>query len=82
MDIAVALTGAAANVVALAVANNMSITQILIAGETVVIPNDVSSNIDIVNYYNKFSLTPATGQTYIDGNVLFENGLFENGLFQ
>jgi len=82
LDISVQETGTVESVVDFVLENNVSITQVLIAGNEILVPVNAVNNVEILNYYKKENILPATGETYVDGNVLFENGLFENGLFQ
>lgn len=82
LDIAIQETGTAETVVAIAIANNISVTQLLEVGAEIVIPEDVVGNNEILKYYKKNNIKPVTGKTVSDGEMLFERGLFEAGLFQ
>ena len=81
LDIAMQETGSVETVTEIADANNLAITQLLVVGQEIIIPEGLVGNSDILNYYNKNNIRPATGQTPIDGS-LFEVGLFEPGLFE
>lgn len=63
LDIAIQHTGDVTNAFALAVANGISVTDDLQPGADLVIPDDITTDADILNYYSAKGLQPATGYT-------------------
>lgn len=63
LDIAIQHTGSVENCFAIAVANGFSVSDILFAGLTAEVPEDVFKNTDVLNYYNAKNIQPATGST-------------------
>ncbi|WP_336690577.1 MULTISPECIES: hypothetical protein [unclassified Chryseobacterium] len=61
LDIAIQYTGTVENCFAIAVANGLSVSDVLSAGLPLEIPEDVFKNTDILNYYNAKNIQPATG---------------------
>ena len=63
LDIAIQHTGSVENCFAIAVANGLSVSDVLSAGLPAEIPEDVFKNTDVLNYYNAKNIQPATGST-------------------
>ncbi|HAO07179.1 MAG TPA: hypothetical protein DCQ50_09340 [Chryseobacterium sp.] len=61
LDIAIQYTGTVENCFAIAVANGLSVSDVLSAGLPLEIPEDVFKNTDVLNYYNAKNIQPATG---------------------
>ena len=60
-DIAVQYTGKVSNTFFIAKANNVSVTETLIPGIKINIPETLEVDSEIVNYYKVNNITPATG---------------------
>ena len=70
LDFAIQHTGSAQNAFEIAMANNMSITDQLMAGSELVIPNSIVNDVDVKNYYQSKAIQPATAiTTIIDDNT-------------
>ena len=63
LDFAIQHTGSAQNAFEIAMANNMSVTEQLTAGHTLVIPSSIVNDVDVKNYYQSKSIQPATDIT-------------------
>lgn len=61
-DIAIQKYGTIEAVVSIAVANNISITQILVPGTKIELPSNAATNTDILAFYAQNNITPATAQ--------------------
>lgn len=72
LDIAIQHTGDVTNAFALAVANGISVTDDLQPGADLVIPDDITTDADILNYYSAKGLQPATGITNNGSHVVEE----------
>lgn len=70
LDIAIQHTGTVENCFAIAVANGISVSDILTAGLPVEIPDDLPKNTDVLNYYNAKKIQPATGTTTEQNNEI------------
>jgi len=60
LDIAVQHTGSVFNAFAIATANDMAVSEILTAGNSILIPDNVNNDESILNYYNAKNIKPAT----------------------
>ena len=60
LDIAIQHTGAVESVFAIAVANGLSLTDDLLAGTEIKLPDSVNKDSDVLNYYTAKRLQPAT----------------------
>lgn len=69
-DLALQATGNALNAIQIAYNNNLSITTNLTVGDTIKIGNDIELNKDVFQFYLKNTLTPATGLTSEQLDVL------------
>ena len=65
-DIAIQEYGSVEAVVAIAQSNDISVTEILIPGTEIKLPNDAPTNQDILNYYIQHNIIPATAQLPAD----------------
>lgn len=63
LDISIQHTGSVYNAFSIAVANNMCVTDNLVLGSALTIPDTVESNNDVLNYYLLRTIEPATGIT-------------------
>lgn len=63
LDFAIHHTGEVSNCFAIAVANGIAVSDDLIAGSDLVIPETVKNNRDILNYYTAKQIKPATAIT-------------------
>lgn len=63
LDIAIQETGIAANLLKIAMANDLVPTEPIAPGSIVTIPEDIEKDDQIVNYYKANSLRPATELT-------------------
>jgi hypothetical protein len=63
LDIAIQHTGSVFNAFEIAVANNIAISDDLIPGMLLVIPESIKKNNDILNYYASKKIQPATAIT-------------------
>ena len=61
LDIAIQENGNLADIANISKANNVSVTDTLIAGDTLDIPSTITRAIDIAVFYTKNELLPATG---------------------
>lgn len=69
LDIAIQHTGSVSNVFLIAQANGLAVSDELVAGSELTIP-DVENNNDILNYYSSRAIQPATAiTTIIDDNT-------------
>ncbi|QIY83414.1 hypothetical protein HER18_07660 [Chryseobacterium sp. NEB161] len=69
LDIAIQHTGSVLNVFLIAQANGLAVSDELVAGSELTIP-DVENNNDILNYYSSRAIQPATAiTTIIDDNT-------------
>ena len=60
LDIAIQHTGVVENTFAMAVANGLSLTDDLLAGTEIKLPDSVNKDSDVLNYYSAKRLHPAT----------------------
>lgn len=72
LDICLQTTGSLDGLFDLAMANNLSITDELQAGQTIVISGGIATNQDILNYYKQNSVQPATAITNADVLALID----------
>lgn len=63
LDIAIQHTGTVENCFAIAVSNGFSVSDILSAGSSAEIPEDILKNTDVLNEYSAKKIQPATGFT-------------------
>lgn len=70
LDIAIQHTGSVENCFAIAVANGFSVSDLLSAGLSSEIPEDVLKNTDVLNQYNAKNIQPATGWTAEQNNEI------------
>lgn len=59
-DVAIQYTGSVFNAFSIASANGLSISELLVPGSQIVIPETIEITSDIANYYNSKSIQPAT----------------------
>lgn len=76
MDIAIKAYGSVEGLVALAFANNLSVTALLMPGDELILPDTIAAETDIVTEYERTKYTPATYKRPQLG--AFNNG-FNNG---
>ena len=69
LDLALQHTGTIESVFEFAEANALNITDDVVASKTLVLPADVFSNKDILNYYTAKNLQPATAFSKEDEQV-------------
>nr|DAT37231.1 MAG TPA: hypothetical protein [Caudoviricetes sp.] len=69
LDLALQHTGTIESVFEFAEANTLNITDDVVAGKTLVLPAEIFSNKDILNYYTAKNLQPATAFTKEDEQV-------------
>jgi hypothetical protein len=60
LDVAIQTTGMAKNALAIAKANNLSLTEKLTPNTTLIIPEGISIDTEIVGFYQSRDLKPAT----------------------
>ena len=60
LDVSIQHTGSVFNAFKIAVANGLSVSDSLIAGSELMIPNEVQNDDDVLNYYRSKNLQPAT----------------------
>lgn len=63
LDFAIQHTGSVANAFSIAAANGLAMSDELFAGSELIIPADIQSDSDILNYYNSRAIQPATAVT-------------------
>lgn len=61
IDVAIQHTGMVENCFAIAVANDLSVSDLLTPGMIISIPENISNNTDVLNYYTAKKIHPATG---------------------
>lgn len=61
LDIAIQHTGSVENAFLIAKENSLAVSDFLVAGYEMMIPNGASFNRDILNYYSSKQIRPATG---------------------
>lgn len=66
LDVVLQLTGSIEGVVAVAQANNISITDDLVPGQKIIFPESVELDEDIMNYYKAKKVQPATAMSNED----------------
>lgn len=59
-DIAIQSAGSIEHIFELAIENNISITESLDAGTQIIVPDNIELNSNVVSYYTRNSLKPAT----------------------
>ncbi|AMA48997.1 hypothetical protein [Flavobacterium covae] len=57
-------------IMAMAVENNISITEILTPGQVLTIPNEIIKDIDIVGFYETKRVIPASGFNTLENEAL------------
>nr|WP_315032483.1 hypothetical protein [uncultured Chryseobacterium sp.] len=70
LDISIQYTGDVQKCFDIAIANGMSVSDLLASGTTLTIPDDIEKNPDVINYYASRLLKPATGTTLQQENQL------------
>ncbi|GIM53762.1 hypothetical protein [Capnocytophaga cynodegmi] len=70
LDTCLQHTGTIESLFDLALANDLSVTDDLTAGQGFEIPNNVEKDKDILNYYTAKNIQPATGFTQTDLQIL------------
>lgn len=63
MDIAIQYTGSVFNAFSIAAANGMAISESPVSGSSLVIPDTVVKDEDILRYFRSNGIRPATGLT-------------------
>ncbi|GGG46943.1 hypothetical protein [Epilithonimonas arachidiradicis] len=63
LDVAIQHTGSVQNAFEIAAANEMSLTDQLTAGKELIIPDSITQDVDIKNYYQSRAIQPATDIT-------------------
>lgn len=63
LDIAIQHTGSVLNAFAIAAGNGMAVSEVLIPGSALIIPDTVSIDADIKNYFASKGIRPATSIT-------------------
>lgn len=81
LDLTIQKYGTIEGLFVFAIANDVSITDALITGTELMVPEFAESDFDIKRYYDDNVIRPATGLTAFQYNTLFAEGLFANGLF-
>lgn len=66
LDIAIQHTGSVYNAFAIAVANDMAVSENLVPGKNYIIPDNVKNDRDIQNYFWAKSIKPATSYTDVE----------------
>lgn len=61
LDVSLQHTGTVENCLAIAVANGFSVSDPLIPGTELIIPENIKINTDVLNYYSAKKIQPATG---------------------
>lgn len=69
-DISVKYTGSIDNAYEIAKANNREVTDDLIVGETLMIPDGLTLSTKEIQYYQARNLLPATGITKADSDIV------------
>ena len=72
LDIAIQHTGSVFNAFAIATANNMAVSETLIAGNYISIPDNVLNDESILNYYNAKNIKPATSLTDVQSVIEYK----------
>ena len=63
LDVAIQHTGDVSNAFLIAKENSLAVSDYIVAGYELIIPNGVAFNRDILNYYNSKKIKPATDIT-------------------
>lgn len=63
LDIALQHTGSVENCFAIAIANGISVSDLLAAGTSLLIPEGLQNDNDVLNYYSAKKIQPATAIT-------------------
>ncbi len=63
LDIAIQYTGIVENSFKIAVFNDIAVSDYLLSGMTLEIPDNIEKDFDVINYYLLHDLQPATGIT-------------------
>jgi hypothetical protein len=63
LDISIQYTGIVENCFAIAIYNDLSVSDFLVPGSSLEIPEDLELNNDVINYFLIEQLQPATGMT-------------------
>lgn len=72
-DISILYTGSASNAFEIANANNRSVTDDLVIGELLTVPDELAQQKKILQYYSDRKLVPATGLTNENADLLNPN---------
>lgn len=63
LDVSLQHTGTVENCFAIAIANGFSVSDLLTAGTSLIIPEDLRNDTDVLNYYSAKKIQPATAIT-------------------
>lgn len=66
LDISIQYTGSFNNAFQIAVANGKAVSDMLVSGATLDIPDDLEINNDVLNYYKAKSVKPSTSVTDLE----------------
>ena len=72
LDIAIQHTGSVFNAFAIATANDMAVSETLIAGTSILIPDNVLNDESILNYYKAKEIQPATSLTDVQSVIEYK----------
>jgi len=72
LDIAIQHTGSVFNAFAIAIANDMAISETLTAGNSILIPDNVLNDESILNYYKAKDIQPATSLTDVQSVIEYK----------
>ncbi|AZA84790.1 hypothetical protein C1637_18585 [Chryseobacterium lactis] len=70
LDISIQYTGDVQKCFDIAIANGMSVSDLLASGTQLIIPDEIEKNPDVINYYTSRLIKPATGTTLEQENQL------------
>jgi hypothetical protein len=70
LDISIQHTGTVENSFSIAVANGFSVSDLLISGTTLILPDGLQKNNDVLNYYTAKQIQPASGITTEQNNQI------------
>lgn len=63
LDVSIQHTGTVENCFAIAIANGFSVSDLLTAGTSIILPEDLRNDNDVLNYYSAKKIQPATAIT-------------------
>lgn len=77
LDVSIQYTGSIASAFAIAIANNKNVTDTLVSGDTIILPEALKSDLKVLQYYSSRAIIPATGLTAksVQNNYQFPYGL-------